>query len=62
MSTEEKLAAAGVFKGAEGLRQFAECNEFWERQMYGTRLYFDDHHYLHRDILRAAVRILDNKE
>lgn len=57
-TAEKSLAEAGVFKGAEGLRQFAECTEFWDQQLYGTRFYFDGNHYLHRDILRAAIRAL----
>lgn len=59
-AAENKLAEAGVFKGAEGLRRFAEDQEFWDRQMYGTRFYFNANEYLHRDILRAAIRVLDS--
>jgi len=54
------LAAQGVFKGFHGLEGFAECDAFWEQQPYGTRLYYGDGgaDYLHRDVLRAAVRAL----
>lgn len=61
-SAESKLQAAGVFKGAEGLRQFAESQEFWDEQPYGKRLYFDSMNYLHRDIVRAVVRVLDEMD
>lgn len=56
-TTETALAAAGVFKGAEGLQKLAECQAFWDEQPYGTRLYFGPGitDYLHRDVLRAAV-------
>ena len=58
---EKALEAAGVFKGAEGLRAFAEADEFWSRQPYETRLYYGEgvFDYLHRSVLRAAVRVLD---
>lgn len=58
---EIKLQKAGVFKGANGLRRLAEADGFWEDQPYGTRLYFNGgiSDYLHRDVIRAAVRILD---
>lgn len=61
MEAEQKLAQAGVFKGHDGLRRLAECQEFWDQQPYGTRLYFEDSGdgYLHRDVLRAAVKLLD---
>lgn len=60
-SAEQALAAEGVFKGAEGLRRLAECEAFWEGQMYGTRLYFGPGglDYLHRSVLRAAIAALD---
>ena len=58
---EHLLADQGVFKGHEGLRGLAECNEFWSKQEYGTRLYWGDGvaAYLHRSVLRAAIRALD---
>lgn len=61
MSTETALSKMGVFKGMEGLRGLAECDEFWDRQMYGTRLYYGNGiaDYLHRGVLRAAVKALD---
>ena len=63
MSAEEHLAKKGVFAGHHGLRQFAECDSFWEQQPYGTRLYFDDSaRYLHRSVLRTAIQILDELE
>lgn len=54
------LAAAGVFKGHQGLVGLLNADEFWEKQPYGTRLYYGDGiaDYLHRDVLRAAVKIL----
>lgn len=60
-TAEQKLMAAGVFKGADGLRKLAECQEFWDEQSYGTRLYFGTGiaDYLHRDVLRTAVAALD---
>lgn len=56
----EKLAAAGVFKGFEGLEGLLNAQEFWDEQSYGTRLYYGAGitEYLHRDVLRAAVEIL----
>lgn len=61
MSAEQKLTEGGVFKGAEGLRGLVEAQEFWDNQPYGTRLYYGDgiSDYLHRDVLRAAVKALD---
>lgn len=58
---EQKLEAAGVFKEAEALRLLVDCEEFWENRPYETRLYFgeDNNHYLHRNVLRAAVKLLD---
>ncbi len=60
-TAEQVLTARGVFKGADGLRRLAECQEFWDGKAYGTRLYFEDaiDGYLHRDVLRAAVAALD---
>lgn len=54
------LAVAGVFKGHQGLVGMLNADEFWERQPYGTRLYYGDGitDYLHRDVLRAAVKLL----
>jgi hypothetical protein len=54
------LAAAGVFKGHQGLVGLLKADEFWEQQPYGTRLYYGDGitDYLHRDVLRAAVKLL----
>ena len=58
---ENKLTEAGIFKGAEGLRGLAENNAFWDLQEYGTRLYYGtgSTEYLHRDVLRTALKILD---
>tara|TARA_R100000687_G_C6452865_1_gene166176 strand:+ start:5304 stop:5825 length:522 start_codon:yes stop_codon:yes gene_type:complete len=60
-SAEEKLASAGVFKGSAGLRGLVESQEFWDKQPYGTRLYYGDGiaDYLHRDVLRSALSLLD---
>jgi hypothetical protein len=59
---EHLLADQGVFKGHDGLRQFAECASFWQQMPYGTRFHFDDNlpgRYLHHSVLRAAVAALD---
>lgn len=61
--TEHVLSDAGVFKGHEGLRQLAECENFWQQRPYGTRLYFDEEYpgrYLHRSVLRAAIQAMDS--
>lgn len=60
-TAEQKLTNAGVFKGAHGLRGLAEAQEFWDKQPYGTRLYYGDGagDYLQRGVLRAAVKALD---
>lgn len=57
---ESRLRAEGVFKGAGGLEGLAESQAFWDKQMYGTRLYYGDGiaDYLHVDVLRAAIRLL----
>jgi len=59
-SAADTLTENGVFKGAHGLEGLANAQEFWDRQPYGTRLYYGDGiaDYLHRDVLRAAVRAL----
>ncbi len=59
---ETALSKQGVFKGAWGLEGLAECQEFWDAQPYGTRLYYGTGiaEYLHRDVLRAAIRALAN--
>ena len=56
----DTLTAQGVFKGAHGLEGLANSQEFWDQQPYGTRLYYGDGiaDYLHRDVLRAAIRAL----
>ena len=56
----KELEQSGVFKGADGLSKLADADAFWEGQPYGTRLYFGDgvSEYLHRDVLRAALRSL----
>jgi hypothetical protein len=57
------LAAQGVFKGFRGLEGLAAADSFWEGQEYGTRLYYGDgvSDYLHRDVLRAAIRALSGQ-
>lgn len=57
----KKVWTAGLFKGADGLQKLADADSFWLDQPYGTRLYFGDGiaDYLHRDVLRAAVKALD---
>lgn len=62
-SAEQVLADNGVFAGADGLRRFAECDTFWEDQMYGARFYFSNElatDYIHRGVLRATVRALES--
>ena len=56
----EALEKRGVFKGADGLIGLLNADEFWDKQPYGTRLYFGDgpSDYLHRDVLRATVAAL----
>lgn len=58
---EYKLTDAGAFAGQLGLRGLAECDAFWEKQLYGTRLYYGEGimDYLHRDVLRTVLTILD---
>lgn len=60
-TAEYKLLQAGVFKGHEGLRGLVNAQDFWDEQPYGTRLYFGGGpaDYLHRDVLRAAIMLLD---
>lgn len=60
-TAEDQLTTQGVFKGAHGLRGLLEADVFWERQMYGTRLYYGPGiaDYLHRGVLGAAVEALD---
>ncbi len=56
----EKLEKEGVFKGFEGLEGLLNADKFWNKQMYGTRLYYGSGiaDYLHRDVLKAVVKIL----
>lgn len=58
---QEKLKKAGVFKGFDGLENFANADEFWEEQPYGTRFYFGSGaaDYLHRGVLRTAISLLN---
>lgn len=60
-TAEDVLQREGVFKGMGGLRGLAEASEFWEGQMYGTRLYYGPGggQYLHRSVLQAAIAALD---
>tara|TARA_R110000850_G_scaffold275207_1_gene414129 strand:- start:11955 stop:12521 length:567 start_codon:yes stop_codon:yes gene_type:complete len=60
-TAEQRLMAAGVFKGAGGLRRFCEAKEFWAEQDYGTRFYFgpNANDYLHHGVLATALRLLD---
>jgi hypothetical protein len=50
-----------VFLGHGGLRGLAAADEFWDEQPYSKRLYYGSGgaDYLHRDVLQAALRILD---
>jgi hypothetical protein len=61
---EDKLARSGVFKGAHGLRGLLNADDFWDAQFYSTRLYYGPGiaDYLHRDVLRTAVKLLDREE
>jgi hypothetical protein len=56
----EALTAHGVVAGAHGLEGLLNANAFWDRQPYGTRLYYGAGiaDYLHRGALRAAVQML----
>lgn len=58
---ENKLAGAGVFRGAGGLEGILKADAFWNANEYGTRLYYGSGvgDYLHRDVLRVAVDILN---
>jgi hypothetical protein len=60
LTAEDKLAAAGVYKGVAGLRGLLDARDFWDKQPYGTRLYFGNggSDYLHRGVLETAVRLL----
>lgn len=57
------LTSAGVFKGAHGLEKLLDADEFWDQRPYGTRLYYGNGiaDYLHRDVLRAAVKLLSDR-
>ena len=56
----ELLTNNGVFKGAHGIEGLLSADAFWEQQPYGTRLYYGygNADYLHRDVLRSAVTLL----
>lgn len=60
LSLVQKLAAKGVYKGFHGLEGLLERQDFWDKQPYETRLYYGDGiaDYLHRSVLGAAVKIL----
>lgn len=60
-NAEQRLTAAGVFAGQNGLRGLWAAADFWERMPYSTRLYYGQggYDYLHRDVLGAALRLLD---
>lgn len=60
MTAEIALADAGVFAGLGGLRGLTECDEFWARQPYGTRLYYVPRRseYLHRTYCAAQSSVL----
>lgn len=59
-----KLVNDGVFKGYDGLGGLANAREFWDKQPYGTRLYYGEGiaDYLHIDVLNAAIRILNKPD
>lgn len=61
---ESALVKKGVFKGAHGLEGLANAREFWDRQPYGTRLYYGDgiSDYLHIGVLRAAISALSDQQ
>lgn len=61
---QRKLMAAGQFAGAHGLEGLADANEFWEKQPYGTRLYYGPGgtDYLHRSVLRTVISLLGATE
>lgn len=56
----EALARQGVFKGFNSLEGLADADDFWKNQPYGTRLEYGPGiaDYLHRSVLRAAIRAL----
>lgn len=53
-----ELSKQGVFAGHRGLEGLADAAEFWERQAYGTRLYYGDGgmDYLHICARRCGRR------
>ena len=59
LTVEEVLQQNGQFKGAEGLRGLYRSDEFWEGQMYGTRLYYGDG-YLHRSVLGTTIKVIES--
>ncbi len=65
MSQEIKriLAEQGLYKGFNGLEGLAQSQDFWDKQPYGTRLYYGPGatDYLHRGCLNAAIKALKEK-
>lgn len=59
-SIESEMTARGVFKGMHGLEGLVNAREFWDRQAYGTRLYYGDGmtDYLHHSVLKTAVEAI----
>ena len=57
---EKELVEQGAFKGMHGLEGLAKSSEFWEKQEYGTRLYYGSgiDEYLHRGVLQSAVEAI----
>jgi hypothetical protein len=58
---QETLSANGVFRGHSGLEGLVNADTFWEKQPYGTRLYYGDGamDYLHRDVLRSTIKLIE---
>jgi hypothetical protein len=59
-AVQNVLRKHGVFKGAHGLEGLLNAADFWNQQIYGTRLYYGPGSldYLHIDVLRAAIEAL----
>jgi hypothetical protein len=60
LQVDKSLDKQDVIKGYHGLKELLDVDDFWHKQLYGTRLYYGNGvaDYLHRDVLRAAVHAL----
>ena len=61
LQAEHMLTRHGLYAGHQGLRGLLDAAEFWERQPYGTRLYYGPGNadYFHRSVLSCAIKALD---